>query len=99
MELIKLIANKVVIDLRARGDNTYKEMDAKLGQRFLKEMDSIKLLCNYIKYFIENKNKIKRELTLEQDEFIIDDVSLFSFQSKHISRRLCLIVFPKTRIL
>ena len=76
MELVKMIANKVVLDLRSRGDNTYKEMDDKLGQRFLKEMESIKLLCNYIKHFIENKNKIKRELTLEQDEFLIDEVKL-----------------------
>lgn len=74
VELIKLIANKVILDLKGRGDNVYKEMDDKLGERFIKEMDSIKLLCNYIKYHIENKQKLKRELTLEQDEFIIEDV-------------------------
>lgn len=74
MDLIKLIANKIVLDLRTRGENAYKEMDDKLGDRFIKEMDSIKLLCNYIKHFIENKEKIKRELILEQDEFLIDEV-------------------------
>ena len=78
MDLIKLIANKIVLDLRARGDGTYKEMDDKLGDRFIKEMDSIRLLCNYIKHFIENKQKIKRELVLEQDEFLIDEVAFLS---------------------
>ena len=76
IELVKLIANKLVQDLKVKADNTYKEMDDKLGERFLREMDSIKMLCNYIKFSIENKKKIKRELVLVQDEFLIDDVMI-----------------------
>lgn len=76
VELVKQVANKVIQDLKNKADNTYKEMDDKLGERFLKEMDSIKMLCNFIKFSIENKQKIKRELVLMQDEFLIDDVRI-----------------------
>jgi hypothetical protein len=75
MDLIKFIANKVILDIKQRADITYKEMDDKLGERFVREMNSIKALSNYIKNCIENKEKIKRELILEQDEFFIDDVN------------------------
>jgi hypothetical protein len=75
MDLIKFIANRVVLDIKQRADITYKEMDDKLGERFVREMNSIKALSNYIKNCIENKEKIKRELILEQDEFFIDDVN------------------------
>ncbi len=78
MELIKFIANKILMDIKQRADITYKEMDDKLGERFVREMNSIKFLSNYIKNCIENKDKIKRELILEQDEFLIDDVNKIS---------------------
>ncbi len=77
MELVKQIANKIIADLKVKADNTYKEMDDKLGERFLREMESIKMLCTFIKFSIENKQKIKRELILLQDEFLIDDVGSF----------------------
>ncbi len=73
--MIKLIANKIVIELKGRADGSYKDMDDWLGSRFVKEINSIKNLCNYIKYAIENKNKIKNDLILKQDDFIIDSVS------------------------
>ena len=74
MELIKYIANKVATELKARAENAYKDMDDWLGYRFVKEIESIKSLCNYVKHCIENKQKIKHELILKQDEFIIDTV-------------------------
>jgi hypothetical protein len=77
--LVKQIANKVLSDLKTKADSTYKEMYDKLGERFLKEMDSIKILCNYIKFSIENKHKIKRELMFLQDEFLIDNVRFIDF--------------------
>ena len=49
-------------------------MDDWLGSRFVKEINSIKNLCNYIKYAVENKNKIKNDLILKQDDFIIYSV-------------------------
>ncbi len=74
-----MIANKVIIELKTRAENSYKDMDDWLGNRFVKEINSIKNLCNYIKYAIENKNKIKNELILRQDDFIIDSVRFFYF--------------------
>jgi GTPase involved in cell partitioning and DNA repair len=74
IDLVKQISNKVITDLKGKADNTYKEMNDKLGERFLREMESIKMLCSFIKFSIESKQKIKRELVLLQDEFLIDDV-------------------------
>ena len=34
-----MIANKVIVDLKGRGDNVYKEMDDKLG-----ELRNVKIL-------------------------------------------------------
>ena len=72
MELIKFIANKVVTDLKQKAENSYKEMNDWLGIRFLKEMKSIENMSDYVKYSIEHKQKLKLELTLQQDEFIIE---------------------------
>lgn len=65
----------MIQDVKTKADNTYKEMNDKLGDRFIRENTSISNLCNYIKFNIENKQKIKRELMLDQDEFVINDVS------------------------
>jgi hypothetical protein len=43
-----------------------------LGSRFMKEIDSIKILIEVIKHAIENKEKIKQELVLQQEDFFID---------------------------
>ena len=69
-----MIANKIIIEMKQKSENTFKEMDDKLGERFLREMNAIKALANFIKNCIENKEKIKRDLILEQDEFLIDNV-------------------------
>jgi len=75
IELIKLTANRIIAELKLKADNTYKEMDDKLGDRFVKEIESVKFLCNYIKHCIENKEKIKRDLALDQDGFYIEQVN------------------------
>jgi hypothetical protein len=81
MELIKFIANKVIVELKNRADVVYKDMDDWLGSRFVKEINSIKNLCNYIKFQIEHSKKIKRELIVEQEEFIIDNVKIYFIQA------------------
>lgn len=73
LNLIKSIACKKINELKQKGEETYKLMFDKLGDRFLREIESIKHLCKYIKYCIENKQKIKKELVLEQDEFYINN--------------------------
>lgn len=74
IELIKLTANRIIAELKLKADNTFKEMDDKLGDRFVKEIESVKFLCNYIKHCIENKEKVKRDLALDQDGFYIEQV-------------------------
>lgn len=73
LSLIKAVAYKKIGELKQKGDETYKIMNDKLGDRFIREMESIKHLCNYIKHCIENKQKVKKELVLEQDEFYINN--------------------------
>ncbi len=75
LELIKLIANKVITELKARADNSYRDMNEWLGARFQKEINSIQNLCNYVKFQIEHSKKIKKELILNQDDFIINAVT------------------------
>lgn len=64
--------------MKLKGDNTYKLMNDWLGSRWMKEMDSIKVLIEVIKHAIENKEKVKNELVLQQEDFFIDDVRLNS---------------------
>jgi hypothetical protein len=47
-----------------------------LGSRWIKEMNSIKNMIEIIKYYIENKEKIKEEFILEQEEFFVEKVHL-----------------------
>lgn len=76
LELIKQIANKVITELKARAETSYTDMFDWLGVRFNKEINSIKNLCNYIKFRIEHSKKIKKELILVQDDFIINAVRI-----------------------
>ena len=78
VELIKSIANKVITELKTRAETCYTDMFDWLGVRFQKEINSIKNLCNYIKFRIEHSKKIKKELILVQDDFIINAVSNFA---------------------
>lgn len=43
-----------------------------LGSRWMKEMDSIKNLIDLIKNLIENKEKVKDQMVLKQEDFYID---------------------------
>jgi hypothetical protein len=79
IELIKEIAIKILHELKHRADNTYEEMEKSINCRYENEKKSIKDLCTYIKYCIENKTKIKHDLVLQQDEFLIDNASFFFF--------------------
>ena len=72
IDAIKAIALMVIQQLKSKGDNSYKEMNDWLGSRFMKEIDSIKVLIEVIKHSIENKEKIKQELLLQQEDFFID---------------------------
>lgn len=69
----------MINDLKQKADITYKEMNNKLGDRYIRENNSITHLCNFIKYCIETKQRIKREIQIDQDEFMINDVEFSLF--------------------
>jgi hypothetical protein len=75
LDVIKLVATKLIQNLNQIADNCYKDMNDWLGSKWMKEMDGIKSLIELIKNMIENKEKVKEQLVLKQDDFFIDSVS------------------------
>ncbi|XP_062579929.1 sperm flagellar protein 2-like isoform X2 [Saccostrea cucullata] len=72
LELIKVHGIGVLQDLKAKADNTYKEMNDWLGARFLKEMESIDHMSETIRFAIEKRQKLKQELVLQQEDFLVN---------------------------
>ncbi|XP_048761563.2 sperm flagellar protein 2-like isoform X3 [Ostrea edulis] len=72
LELIKSHGIGVLQDLKSKADNSYKEMNDWLGARFLKEMESIDQMSEAIRYAIEKRQKLKEELVLQQEDFLIN---------------------------
>nr|XP_022317151.1 sperm flagellar protein 2-like isoform X9 [Crassostrea virginica] len=72
LELIKAQGINVLQDLKSKADNTYKEMNDWLGARFLKEMESIDQMSEAIRFAIEKRQKLKQELVLQQEDFLIN---------------------------
>ncbi|XP_069125844.1 sperm flagellar protein 2-like isoform X2 [Argopecten irradians] len=73
LELIKVHAVGVLQDLKSKADNTYKDMNDWLGARFLKEMESIDQMSEVMRNAIENKQKLKQELVLNQEDFLLNE--------------------------
>lgn len=69
----------MITELKQKADVCYKEMNNKLGDRFIRENNSINHLCTFIKFCIENKQRIKREILIDQDEFLINEVVVLRF--------------------
>ncbi|XP_041476082.1 sperm flagellar protein 2-like isoform X2 [Lytechinus variegatus] len=72
MELIKVHAIQVLQELKAKAEEAYKDMDNWLGARFIQEMDSINVVCQYLGECIEERAKIQPELVVFQDDFAIN---------------------------
>ncbi|KAK6179274.1 hypothetical protein SNE40_011674 [Patella caerulea] len=72
VELIKVTAMLVLQDLKLKGEECYKDMNDWLGARFLKEMESIDQLSEAMRFGIEAKEKIKQELLLNQEDFMVN---------------------------
>ncbi|XP_029434790.1 sperm flagellar protein 2-like [Rhinatrema bivittatum] len=78
LELIKLRALTVVQNLSSKAENTYKDMEKYLGERFLAEMSSIDKMIYIAEHHIETASKLQNEFVLDQTEFYINDnVKLF----------------------
>ncbi|GFR65233.1 sperm flagellar 2, partial [Elysia marginata] len=73
IDLIRLLASAVLQDLKSKGEDAFKDMNDWLGARYLKEMESIDHLSEIVRNAIENRQKIKEEILLDQDNFILDE--------------------------
>lgn len=73
MELIKITAMSILQDLKNKADNAFKDMNDWLGARYLKEMESIDHMSEIVRHAIENKIKIKQELVLKQQDFLLNE--------------------------
>ncbi|XP_053393746.1 sperm flagellar protein 2-like isoform X2 [Mercenaria mercenaria] len=73
MELIKITASAVLQDLKNKADNAFKDKNDWLGARYLKEMESIDHMSEIVRNAIENKTKIKQQLVLQQQDFLLNE--------------------------
>jgi len=73
LELVRQLACAVLHDLKAKGEAAFKDMHDWLGARFLKEMESIDQMAEVMRNAIEAKEKIKHTITLDQDNFVVDE--------------------------
>ncbi|KAK3767112.1 hypothetical protein RRG08_017986 [Elysia crispata] len=73
IDLIRLLASAVLQDLKGKGEDVFKDMNDWLGARYLKEMESIDHLSEIVRNAIESRQKIKEEILLDQDNFILDE--------------------------
>ncbi|XP_059172221.1 sperm flagellar protein 2-like isoform X3 [Physella acuta] len=73
LELIKVLACGIIRDLKCKADDVFKDMNDWLGARFLKEMESIDQMSEVMRNVIENKEKIKYEIVINQDHFMLDE--------------------------
>ncbi|XP_052777050.1 sperm flagellar protein 2-like isoform X2 [Mya arenaria] len=73
MELVKVTAMAVMHDLKNKADEAFKDMNDWLGARYLKEMESIDHMSEIVRNAIESKMKIKQELMLKQQEFLMNE--------------------------
>ena len=73
--------------LKTNSENGYKDMNDWLGARFLKEMESIDCLSEVLRHAIEHGQRLREELVIHQDEFLVNevrDVTCFSFSHVHL---------------
>ncbi|EDV23473.1 uncharacterized protein TRIADDRAFT_58131 [Trichoplax adhaerens] len=73
---LELIRSRAICDIQVikhKAEVMYKDMDDWLGQRFRKEMESIKELTTMMRAAIESEEKIQNELKLVNDNFFIDE--------------------------
>ncbi|KAH3733219.1 hypothetical protein DPMN_039644 [Dreissena polymorpha] len=82
MELVKVTAMAVLQDLKHKADNAFKDMNDWLGARYLKEMESIDHMSEIVRHAIENKMRIKQQLMLKQQDFLLnEDLAVFKTPS------------------
>ena len=56
-----------------------------LGARFLKEMESIDCLSEVLRHAIEHGQRLREELVIHQDEFLVNEVrDVIHFSISHV---------------
>ena len=75
LTLIKQIAMRTLQYLKTNSENGFKDMNDWLGARFLKEMESIDQLSEVLRHAIERGDRLREELVIKQDEFLVNEVS------------------------
>ena len=58
-------------DLRGKADQTFTDMNDWLGGRYLKEMAAIDSLSNVARQHIEKGERLKLEMRLDQDVWLL----------------------------
>ncbi|KAI8510088.1 hypothetical protein Bbelb_125160 [Branchiostoma belcheri] len=82
-ELIKLKAMQMLQSLKAKSEDTYRDMEDWLGARFLREMAAIDHMTDIVRDAIEHREKVQQELVLyqssgmSQEDFQIDEERKF----------------------
>lgn len=71
LDLIRIHASGVLQDLRNKAEAAYKDMEDWLGARFLKEMESIDHMSQLMRNSIEQKEPLKEEIQIFQEDFLI----------------------------
>ena len=81
--LIRDVASRSITGLKGKADETYTRMYDWLGEKYKDETESIENMAKIIRYAIESKEKIDKQLVLDRYSFFIAEVSLstliFSF--------------------
>jgi len=72
LSVIKLRAINVIKDLKERAAKVYDIQNDWIGQRFQKEMDSIKTMCEMLSDVIESEKPLLPQVILTDEKFEVD---------------------------
>ncbi|XP_058026122.1 sperm flagellar protein 2 isoform X1 [Ahaetulla prasina] len=78
LELLKVKGLAFLEDLQSKAEETYRNMEKWLGERFLAEMSSVDKLIGVARNRIETSSRIQFELVLEGIDFYVNgDIKVF----------------------
>uniref|UniRef100_A0A670YFV2 Sperm flagellar 2 n=1 Tax=Pseudonaja textilis TaxID=8673 RepID=A0A670YFV2_PSETE len=78
LELLKVKGLAFLEDLQSKAEETYRNMEKWLGERYLAEMSSVDKLVGVARNHIETSSRIQFELALEGTDFYVNgDIKVF----------------------
>ncbi|GAB1605868.1 sperm flagellar protein 2-like, partial [Argonauta hians] len=78
---------QVFASLQATAERTYRPIKECIGSRFLQQIESIDKMAEVMKNAIENGEKLKKELVLENEEFYINE--------EYLTQRISVEIIPE----